>query len=600
MSYYEKEKARLEKFMEEILSDVDSDDSVRDKDYEISSEDENSSSSSGQNVSLKKKPKLMDDKNIPTTSKAEEKSSTINDTIERIVTQYQLSPSSSDDDDVLVSENKDLSWGDVNGQSRKHLVFCTQNSGFKDHFFEMFDKEPVDLFKLFVNDDILDLIVTETNRYAHQQLDKGGHRPKSRIHKWVDTNKEEIKVFFCIIIWMGLKKLPKLCSYWSKNVLYENKMAMIMSRNRFELLLANLHFSDNETSNTNTRLYKLAPLLDKLIPNFKNVVVPSEELCIDETLVPFRGRLSFRQYIKNKRHRFGVKVYKLCLDAGFTYDLKIYCGADKSENTSVPDSVVFYLANDLLDVGRTIYTDNFYTSVTLAHSLLERNTHLVGTLRQNRKLNPKEITTAKLRKGEIVGRESNTGVIVSKWKDKRDVLMLSTKHTLEMVDVHQKGGVVQKPASIIAYNKSKGFIDISDQIKSYSTPLRKSVKWYRKIAIELLFGSAMVNAYVMFKRITNRKISITSFKEEVVSQLINLSNLTNIQSTPSRAQGHYLEEVQSLARRRCNSCYARLSSEHGRKFAQNKTPFSRYKCIQCDKFYCIECFCNVHVCNLKV
>ncbi|KAF2890006.1 hypothetical protein ILUMI_16167 [Ignelater luminosus] len=117
---------------------------------------------------------------------------------------------------------------------------------------------------------------------------------------------------------------------------------------------------------------------------------------------------------KDKKHKFRVKVYKLCLDGGCTYDLQIYCGNDKTVNKStVPDNVAFHLANNLLNVERTIYTDHFCT----AHSLLNRNTNLVGILT----LNPKEVADAKLKKEEIIGMESNTGVTVTKWKDKREV-----------------------------------------------------------------------------------------------------------------------------------------------------------------------------------
>ncbi|KAF2880054.1 hypothetical protein ILUMI_26123 [Ignelater luminosus] len=78
----------------------------------------------------------------------------------------------------------------------------------------------------------------------------------------------------------------------------------------------------------------------------------------------------------------------------------------------------------------------------------QRNKDIVGTLRQNRNLNPKEVTVAKLKKGEIIGMESNIGVILTKWKDKCKVLMPSTKHTAEMVDVHQMGKIVQKLALV--------------------------------------------------------------------------------------------------------------------------------------------------------
>lgn len=66
-----------------------------------------------------------------------------------------------------------------------------------------------------------------------------------------------------------------------------------------------------------------------------------------------------------------------------------------------------------------------------------------------------------------------------KWKDKREVLLLSTKHTDEMSDIKVRGETKHKPTVIIAYNdKSKRSIDLSDQMSRYSSALRKSIKWY--------------------------------------------------------------------------------------------------------------------------
>lgn len=87
--------------------------------------------------------------------------------------------------------------------------------------------------------------------------------------------------------------------------------------------------------------------------------------------------------------------------SSYTYKFKIYCGAedDRDADLSLSENVVIELLKDLLDCNRTLYTDNFYTSCSLAKRLLARKTHLVGTLRKNRKYNPKIVQNTKLRKG---------------------------------------------------------------------------------------------------------------------------------------------------------------------------------------------------------
>lgn len=245
-----------------------------------------------------------------------------------------------------------------------------------------------------------------------------------------------------IILWMGLARFPDMSDYWSKSALYKNEIKSKLSRNRFELLLRSLHFSDNDANVVTTdRLRKIKPLLEQLNERYMYAIVPGQSVCIDESLVPFRGRLVFRQYIRNKRHKFGTKLYKLCLEHGYTYKTSVYCRKKKTnQNERASTQVVFQLMDNLLDRGRILYTDNFYTSMELAHKLLDRKTYLTGTLRSNRQQNCREVVDKRLSKGEFIARESNTGVVMMKWKDKRDVLTLSTRETDETMIVTNSRG----------------------------------------------------------------------------------------------------------------------------------------------------------------
>lgn len=117
-----------------------------------------------------------------------------------------------------------------------------------------------------------------------------------------------MRKFFGILLWMGCCSFSNMQMYWSKNCLFQNYVQKIMSRNRFQLLLKMLHFSDN-TKESEDRLQKISPLVNKLQDSFKNYIVPGEYLCIDETLVPFKGCLKFKQYIANKKHKFDIKFF---------------------------------------------------------------------------------------------------------------------------------------------------------------------------------------------------------------------------------------------------------------------------------------------------
>ena len=53
------------------------------------------------------------------------------------------------------------------------------------------------------------------------------------------------------------------------------------------------------------RLYKIRPAFEYL------VYLPGENIAVDEELVKYRGRLTFKQYIESKRARFGIKLFSL-------------------------------------------------------------------------------------------------------------------------------------------------------------------------------------------------------------------------------------------------------------------------------------------------
>jgi len=254
---------------------------------------------------------------------------------------------------------------------------------------------PLDFFQCIVSNDIIHKIVTETNRYAHQQLRSKTISPHARLSKWYDTNECEMKQFFGLLIWTGLISLPSYHLYWSTSTIFQTQFGSIMSRNRFESLMKTIHFSDNTCIDPSNRLYKLGTLIDEIMINSNLCMQPKQNLCIDESLVKFMGRLAFKQYIQNKRDRFGIKEFKLCISPFYTIAMKVYCGKEVDNMLNVGNvgsSIVMELAKPYLDNGRTIYVDNWYSSVELAELLQARKTYLVGTLRQNRKSNPKDVT----------------------------------------------------------------------------------------------------------------------------------------------------------------------------------------------------------------
>ena len=75
------------------------------------------------------------------------------------------------------------------------------------------------------------------------------------------------------------------------------------------------------------KLYKIRPLLDKVISAFKSVYIPQQNISIDESIIGFKGRLSFIQYMPKKPTKWGVKAWVLAESStGYVWNLRLYTG----------------------------------------------------------------------------------------------------------------------------------------------------------------------------------------------------------------------------------------------------------------------------------
>ena len=59
-------------------------------------------------------------------------------------------------------------------------------------------------------------------------------------------------------------------------------------------------------------------------------------------------------------------------------------------------NIVMTLAENVLDEGRCIYVDNWYSSVELLDELRKLSTDVIGTVRKDRKALLKDVVNAKL------------------------------------------------------------------------------------------------------------------------------------------------------------------------------------------------------------
>ena len=124
----------------------------------------------------------------------------------------------------------------------------------------------------------------------------------------------EAKTILTVSFLIGIIYKPKISIYLSKDALYSTPIfSEVMSADRFELIMKFFHFNEistyNPTDESRDHFCKVRPLIGVLRKRCQTAYYPEQNLNVDESLVLFKGRSDFEQFIRTKRARFEVKLY---------------------------------------------------------------------------------------------------------------------------------------------------------------------------------------------------------------------------------------------------------------------------------------------------
>jgi hypothetical protein len=159
---------------------------------------------------------------------------------------------------------------------------------------------------------------------------------------------------------------------------------------------------------------------------------------------------------------------------------------------------VLEVAHDLLDKGYCLYLDNWFTSPKLVDILCTRK-HVVGTMRTNRKEFSDITKRSGLENGVTLAAFCKKQMFM-KWKDRRDVVLISTFHDDSMEDVTTRQGVIQKPSVILQYYKNMLGVNRNDgQLQSYKLAPEHLKKYYQKM-FHYLLDVVCLNAFIIYKK----------------------------------------------------------------------------------------------------
>lgn len=480
---------------------------------------------------------------------------------------------SSDSSDDEIELTTPPTWSN-HTQGLRNLPFLGENKLLVDI---PGNNRPIDWFLLLLDDVFLEMICRQTNLYAIQLFCKPATSEQSRITRWKELEVSELKVFIALLLHMGTITLNRLQDYWKGHWLFNLPCFRAhMSRDRFLLIMRCLYFSkvysEGQPPSTN-RLEKIADVVDYVNNKMFNIYYPSRELVIDESMVLWRGRLSFRQYLPAKRHKYGIKVYSLNEPEGLTVRIRIYSGANDQllSGKGHAHKVVMALLGpaNILNKGHAIYLDNFYNSVSLASKLLSNDTYCTGTLRENRKYNPEVVVRAQIPKGSTIAQYAE-GMMVGLWKDKKKVIYISTEFENKMVTaINKRNEEKTKPLPIVQYNAHMKGVDRADQLLSYYPCERKTIRWYKKMFIHVL-QVLLINSFYLYNMHNviqgKSKMTLYDFRLAVLEQMLLATRDLAQQRTPParpRLPGNEHRLVKNedrdknggTIRKKCRVCY---------------------------------------------
>ena len=138
----------------------------------------------------------------------------------------------------------------------------------------------------------------------------------------------ELKIFFGILIYMGIIRLPSYVDYWSSSTRV-SQVADLMTVKRFGKIRVMLHFADNTQPSETDRFWKLRPLIENTRKKCQDLPQKDSKMSIDESLILYKRTKAsnLKQYIQNKPHKLGFKFFMLAGISGLIHDFFPYAGA---------------------------------------------------------------------------------------------------------------------------------------------------------------------------------------------------------------------------------------------------------------------------------
>ncbi|XP_050501036.1 piggyBac transposable element-derived protein 4-like [Diabrotica virgifera virgifera] len=197
---------------------------------------------------------------------------------------------------------------------------------------------------------------------------------QKNIARFPPTNLDEIKTFIGVHIVMGNLQFPRVCMYWHRSMgipLVKDSLSL----SRFYKLRQTIYLVDilSRNEDNKDRLWKVRCLYESVRKRCQQLPLETN-LCVDEQIVPFKGQINIKQYMKNKPNKWGIKIYILAGQSGLIYDFLIYQGSTTPINPiyvkyGSAAAVVMQLSERISEKNHGLFFDNFFSTYKLIQYL---------------------------------------------------------------------------------------------------------------------------------------------------------------------------------------------------------------------------------------
>ena len=312
-----------------------------------------------------------------------------------------------------------------------------------------------------------------------------------------------------------------------------------------------LHLQDNKATDVNRtdKLWKIRWFLDFLGARFQALYQVNGFVTVDESMVKFKGRLGFRQYLPLKPVKWGVKVWVMAESStDYCSTFQVYTGKDTAGTTEkgLAHRVVMDLTKPYYGSQLAVFMDNFYTGPELLTEMRKFGLYGCGTVRAGRKGLPKNPELTKKAKLErhafrVAQKEELTFCL---WQDTKMVMVLSNFHhplARGKVNRRRERGMasveVEVPASLSDYQRHMKGVDLMDQMIGYYQFQHRSLKWWRRVFFFFLITSCH-NAFIAAKSVggSDFKKTYTGFKEWLEDLTEELVGTAHSRAPPERTR----------------------------------------------------------------